>query len=407
MFVLLRERIEGGMEKVLAFRTAGETHGPALLTVVEGLPAGLGVVAGEIDAMLARRQKGYGRGDRMKIERDEVEILSGVRFGRTLGGPVALLIRNRDWENWRAKMAVEGSGRGIAPLTTARPGHADLAGALKYGHRDVRNVLERASARETAARVAAGALALRFLREFGVEVAGHVVSIGRVRVDRAALGRFDRAARAEHDRLRMADPAASAKAARAIDRARALGTTLGGVVEVIARGLPPGLGSYVSWDGRLDGRLAQAVMSIPAIKGVEVGEGFALSALPGNRAHDEIFPGPGGGEGRATLPVHRRTNRAGGLEGGMTNGEPVVIRAAMKPIPTQGRPLRTVTLGTWEAALAHRERSDVCAVPACAVVVEAMVGIVLAGAFLEKFGRDSMREIHYNYRHYMRRIGGK
>ncbi|MCL5966608.1 MAG: chorismate synthase [Deltaproteobacteria bacterium] len=393
---------------MFTFRTAGETHGPALVAIAEGLPAGLAVKAADVDAMLARRQAGHGRGDRMKIEKDEAEILSGVRFGRTLGGPVALLIRNRDWENWREKMAVEGPGHGIPPLTTARPGHADLAGVLKYGRRDVRDVLERASARETAARVAAGALAIRFLREMGVEIAGHVLSLGTVRVAREAWGNWERAVAADGDSLRMADAAASARAMRLIDRARAAGTTVGGVVEVIARGVPPGLGSYVSWDRRLDGRIAQAAMSIPAVKGVEIGDGFALTSLPGNLAHDEIFPGRGGrAGGKFPLPVHRKTNRAGGLEGGMTNGEPVILRAAMKPIPTQGRPLRTVTIGTWEAASAHRERSDVCAVPACAVVAEAMVGVVLASAFLEKFGGDSMPEIQYNYANYMRKIGGK
>jgi len=391
---------------MFSFRTAGETHGPALVAVAEGLPAGLRLRAAHIDRMLARRQKGYGRGDRMAIERDEAEILSGVRFGRTLGGPVAILIRNRDWENWKEKMAQEGSGAGVEPLTTARPGHADLAGALKYGHGDVRNVLERASARETAARVAAGALALRFLEEVGVEVAAHVVALGPVRARAGVWGDFERARGAEEDPLRMADPAASARAMRVVDRARAAGTTVGGIVEVIARGVPPGLGSYAAWDRRLDGRLAQAVMSIPAVKGVEIGDGFALAAVPGRLAHDEVFPGPAPGPaGRAALPFHRRTNRAGGLEGGTTNGEPVVVRAAMKPIPTQARPLRTVRIDTWEAALAHRERSDVCAVPACAVVAEAMVAAVLAAAFLEKFGGDSMAEIHYNYRRYRARIG--
>lgn len=393
---------------MFTFRTAGETHGPALVAIAEGLPAGLRVCAADVDAMLARRQRGYGRGGRMAIERDAVEILSGVRFGRTLGGPVALLIRNLDWENWREKMAPEGAGRGIAPLTTARPGHADLAGALKFGHSDVRNVLERASARETAARVAAGALAIRFLGELGIEIAGHVVALGPVRVVEGVRGNWSRAVSADRDPLRMADPAASRKAMRLIDRARAAGTTVGGVVEVIARGVPPGLGSYTAWDRRLDGRLAQAVMSVPAIKGVEIGEGFSLAAVPGRLAHDEVFPGPArAGAGGPAMPFHRRTNRAGGLEGGMTNGEPVIVRAAMKPIPTQGKPLRTVDIGTWRASTAHRERSDVCAVPACSVVVEAMVGIVLASAVREKFGGDSMSEIKYNYAHYLRKIGGK
>jgi chorismate synthase len=393
---------------LFTFRTAGETHGPALVTVVEGLPAGMGFDRNAVNRELARRQVGYGRGDRMQIERDEVEVLSGIRFGRTLGGPVAMLLRNRDWENWRDKMAQEGGGRRIPALTTARPGHADLPGILKYGHRDVRNVLERASARETAARVAAGSLARMVLREVGMEIAGHVVSIGKVCVSRETRGCWERAVTSEKSDLRMADPAAARKAIAVIDRAKRTGSTVGGTVEVIARGVPPGLGSYVSWDRRLDGRMAQALMSIPAIKGVEVGGGFPLAALSGNAVHDEIFPGKGKGNrllGKLFLPVHRKTNRAGGVEGGMSNGEPLVVRAAMKPIPTQGNPLRTVNIRGWKRADAHRERSDVCAVPACSVVAEAMVAIVLASSFLEKFGGDSMREIHYNYSGYLRRIG--
>ncbi|MGE5189118.1 MAG: chorismate synthase [Gemmatimonadota bacterium] len=394
---------------MFSFRTAGETHGPALVAIVEGLPAGLTVGAARVDRELARRQAGYGRGDRMKIERDAVEILSGVRFGRTMGGPVAMLLRNLDWANWQVKMAREGSGRGVSRLDTARPGHADLAGVLKYGHDDVRAVLERASARETAARVMAGALAKAFLESLGAGIAGHVVSIGRARVASEYEGSFARAALSDKSALRMADPAAARKAARAIDAARRTGTTVGGIVEVIARGIPPGLGSCASWDLRLDGRLAHAVMSIPAIKGVDIGGGMALASLRGEDVHDEVFPGRNARNrflGRFAVPFHRKTNRAGGLEGGMTNGEPVVVRAAMKPIPTQGKALRTVTIGTYRRARAHRERSDVCAVPACSVVAEAMVAIVLADAFLRKFGGDSMREIQYNYAGYLRRIAG-
>ena len=392
------------------FHTAGETHGPALVAVVEGVPAGVSVRAEAINRELARRQVGYGRGERMKIERDEVEILSGVRFGKTLGGPVALLIRNRDWVNWREKMAATGSGKGIVPLSTARPGHADLAGVLKFGHGDVRNVLERASARETAARVAASALARGFLEQVGIRVAGQVLSIGKVRVPRNVEGDWGSAVRSEGSELRMSDPVAAARAASLIDRARKAGTSAGGTVEAIARGVPPGLGSFVSWDRRLDARLGQAVMSIPAVKAVEIGGGIGLSALPGNRVHDEVFPGRRRGNpllGKVSLPFHRKTNRAGGLEGGMSNGEPVIVRAAMKPIPTQSRPLRTVVIGTWGRAAAHRERSDVCAVPACSVVVEAMTTVVLADAFLEKFGGDSMREIQYNYAHYLRDVGAR
>lgn len=393
---------------MLTFRTAGETHGPALVAIVEGLPAGMPFDRAAVDRELARRQVGYGRGDRMKIEKDEVELLSGIRFGKTLGGPVALLLRNRDWENWQEKMAQEGEGDAVPPLSTARPGHADLAGALKYGQRDVRNVLERASARETAARVAAGAVARMVTREAGMAIAGQVLSIGRVRVAKDLEGRFEQAVRSERSLLRMADPAASRRAKALIDRAKKGGYTLGGTVEVIARGVPPGLGSFVSWDRRLDGRLAQALMSIHAVKGVEIGDGFRQTALGGDAVHDEVFPGRTRGNrlfGGVALPFHRKTNRAGGVEGGMTNGEPLVVRAAMKPIPTQANPLRTVTIGTLRRAEAHRERSDVCAVPACSVVAEAMVALVLASAFLEKFGGDSMEEIHYNYSGYLRRIG--
>jgi chorismate synthase len=380
------------------------------VAIVEGLPAGLKIEADFVNRQLARRQAGYGRGERMKIERDEAEFLSGVRFGRTMGGPVALLIRNRDWVHWRDKMAQEGEGRDVPPLLTARPGHADLGGVLKYGHEDVRNVLERASARETAARVAAAALARLFLREVGILVAGQVLSIGDARVSKDVMGNWVCALRSDASDLRMADPRAEKKAVRWIDRVRREGTSAGGTVEAIARGVPPGLGSYVSWDRRLDARLAYAVMSIPAVKGVEIGGGMELGCLPGDKVHDEVFPGKGAGNpllGKVALPFRRKTNRAGGLEGGMSNGEPVVVRAGMKPIPTQSRPLRTVRIGTWRPAEAHRERSDVCAVPACSVVVEGAVGIVLADAFLEKFAGDSMREIQYNYARYLRGIGAR
>ncbi len=380
------------------------------MTVVEGVPAGVPLLAEGINRELARRQVGYGRGDRMLIEKDEVEILSGVRFGHALGGPVAMLLRNRDWPNWREKMARDGEGEGIEPLNTARPGHADLGGILKYGHRDVRSVLERASARETAARVMAGAVAKAILSELGVTVVGHVLAIGSFRVAAGVEGNPAEAARAENSPLRMADPVAERNVIRWIDEVREAGTTAGGIVEVIAKGVPPGLGSFVSWDRRLDGRLGHALMSIPAIKGVEVGGGMSLSSLPGYEVHDEVFPGGDPGNpllGTHLLPFRRETNRAGGLEGGMTNGEPVVVRAAMKPIPTQSRPLRTVTVDRWEPATAHRERSDVCAVPAASVVAEAMVAIVLADAFLENFGGDALRDILYNYSHYLRRICGE
>ncbi|MBP2683337.1 MAG: chorismate synthase [Deltaproteobacteria bacterium] len=377
---------------------------------MEGLPAGLEVRAEDVDRELARRQVGHGRGDRMAIEKDRVEILSGIRFGKTLGGPVAMMLRNLDWENWREKMAQAGDGGGVEKLDTVRPGHADLAGALKYDHGDVRNVLERASARETAARVMAGALAKRLLRELGVTVVGHVISIGTFRVPDGVEGNPESAARAESSPLRMADKGTEDEAARWIDGLKEAGTTAGGVVEVIATGVPPGLGSCVAWDKRLDGRIGQALMSIPAIKGVEIGGGRGLAALPGRDALDEVFPGSGGRNlllGKHALPFHRETNRAGGLEGGMTNGEPLVARAAMKPIPTQSTPLRTVTLGNWKPEMAHRERGDVCAVPAASVVAESMVGIVLADAFLEKFGGDALGDILYNYLNYLERICGR
>ena len=363
--------------------------------------------AEDIDRELRRRQAGYGRGGRMEIEEDQVEILSGIRLGKTLGSPVALLLRNLDWENWRETMSREDGGTDVAPLDTVRPGHADLPGALKYGHRDVRNVIERASARETAARVMAGAAAKRLLDTLGVAVIGHVVSLGPFRVSKDTEGDPEIAGKAESSRLRMADPDAEAQAIQWIDEMKEAGTTAGGVVEVIATGLPPGLGSFTSWDRRLDGRIGQALMSIHAIKGVEIGDGVFLATLPGKEALDEIFPGPSGKNplfGNRFLPFHRETNRAGGLEGGMTNGEFLVVRAAMKPIPTQPEPLRSVTLGSWESAPAHRERGDVCAVPAAAVVAEAMVAIVLADAFLEKFGGDTTEDILYNYSHYLERI---
>ena len=343
----------------------------------------------------------------MEIEKDQVEILSGIRFGKTLGSPVAFMLRNLDWENWRGRMAHEGDGSGVEPLDTVRPGHADLPGALKYDHRDVRNVLERASARETAARVMAGAAAKRLLNVFGAEVQGHVISIGPVCVSRDVEGSHEAVVKAQSSVLRMADPDAEARAMKWIDEMKEAGTTAGGVVEVIAAGLPPGLGSFVSWDRKLSGRIGFALMSINAVKAVEVGGGASLAASSGREALDEILPGPSGENlllGNRCLPFHRKTNRAGGLEGGMTNGAPLVVRAAMKPIPTQSKPLQAVVLGSWKSASAHRERGDICAVAAAAVVAEAMVAIVLADAFLEKFGGDAIADMLYNYSHYLERI---
>ncbi|HHW14368.1 MAG TPA: chorismate synthase [Firmicutes bacterium] len=378
--------------------TAGESHGKALVAVVAGPPAGLSLTAADIDRDLSRRQQGYGRGGRMAIERDRCEILAGVRHGRTLGSPVALLVPNRDWPNWTEIMSpgpvAEVSaltGRG-APSRRPRPGHADLAGALKYGHGDLRNVLERASARSTAAVVAAGAVARRFLAEFGVACGSCVTAIGGVKASAGPVTP-ERLALADDSPLRCLDPAAEAEMKRRIDQARVAGDTLGGVFEVWVFGLPPGLGTYVTPEGRLDGRLAGAVMAIPAIKGVEFGDGFALAATPGSRAHDPILPG-----------LRRASNHAGGLEGGMTNGEPLVLRAAMKPIATLGQPLPTVDLDTGEAVPADFHRSDVCAVPAAAVVAEAQVLLVLADAFAAKFGGDSLPEVRRAYDSYREEV---
>ncbi len=378
----------------LAFRflTAGESHGEALVAVIDGVPAGLPLTEAEINEDLARRQRGYGRGGRMKIERDQVHILSGVRWGFTLGSPLTLSIANRDWENWKATMSVAPPEPGAAPkqVTRPRPGHADLAGAMKYGHRDIRNVLERSSARETTARVAVAGVAKKLLREFGIEILSHVVEIGGVRARELELPWGEIRRRAEASEVRCADPDAEARMIAAIDDAKAKGDTLGGIFEVVALGCPVGLGSYVQWDRRLDGRLAQAFCAIQAIKGAELGLGFETARRPGSKVHDEILYDPDAG-------FKRTSNNAGGLEGGVTNGQPVVVRAAMKPLSTLRTPLRSVDLETKEAVEAVVERSDVCAVPAAGVIGEAMMAIVLAQAFLEKFGGDSLEEIRRNH----------
>ncbi|HET6231030.1 MAG TPA: chorismate synthase [Longimicrobiaceae bacterium] len=388
------------------FTTAGESHGPALTAVVEGLPAGLPVAVDSIDAELRRRQGGYGRGGRMRIESDRAEILSGIRHGETLGSPVAMLVRNRDWANWTEAMSaapVENAGddEAMRRVFLPRPGHADLVGAMKYGRSDARDILERASARETAARVAAGALAKRLLAELGITVGSHVVSLGGI--DAAVPDELpeDLNAASDPSPVRCLDAEAEGRMIDAIDAAKREGDTLGGVFEVVARGVPAGLGSHVSWDRKLDGRLAAAVMSIQAIKGVEIGIGFAGSMRPGSRVHDEIVADAslavGGGYGRGS-------NRAGGLEGGITTGQPLVVRGAMKPISTLMRPLGTVDLRTGQPGEAVRERSDVCAVPAAGVVGEAMVALVLAGAVLEKFGGDSLAELRRSYDAYLAQI---
>ncbi|KAB8184989.1 chorismate synthase [Microbispora catharanthi] len=386
---------------MLRWLTAGESHGPELLAILEGLPAGVEVTTADLAEALRRRRLGYGRGARMKFEQDEVTISGGVRHGRTLGSPVAIRIGNTEWPKWETVMAadpvdpavLEGQARN-APRSRPRPGHADLAGMQKYGFDDARPVLDRASARETAARVALGQVARAFLKQaLGVDIVSHVTSIGEAVAPRDVLpGPGDMEA-VDADPVRCVDPAASAAMVAEIDKAHKDGDTLGGVVEVVVYGLPPGLGSYTHWDRRLDSRLAGALMGIQAIKGVAVGDGFETARRPGSRAHDEIENTPEG--------VRRMTNRAGGVEGGMTNGEPLRVSAAMKPISTVPRALATVDVLTGEPAKAHHERSDVCAVPAAAIVAEAMVALVLADAAVEKFGGDSVEEVARNLSGYL------
>jgi len=380
----------------LRYLTAGESHGPSLTAIVEGLPANLPLSEESINTHLGRRQQGYGRGGRMKIEQDQVNFLSGVRWGRTLGSPVTLSIRNRDWANWEDKMSprAEDKMADIA-VTHPRPGHADLSGVIKYRQDDARNILERSSARETAARVAVGGLCLAFLRELGIQVLGYVTEIGGV-VAESDVDYETRFSLSETSPCRTFDPAAEKKMIAAIDRAKESGDSLGGVVEVVVQGAPVGLGSHVHWDRRLDGRLAAAVMSIQAFKGVEIGLGFEAARRPGSKVHDEIAHDERG--------FFRRTNRAGGIEGGMTNGEPIIVRGAMKPIPTLYNPLQTVDMNTKEPFKATVERSDVCAVPAAAVVAEAVVAIEMAGAMLEKFGGDSMEEVSENVATYRKHV---
>ena len=382
----------------LRFLTSGESHGQGLNVILEGVPAGLVLTEDYLRRDLARRQLGYGRGGRMKIEKDEAKILAGVRHGKTLGSPIALWVQNRDWENWQVPMSpapVEQPGNRITRL---RPGHADLPGVVKYHHDDVRNVLERASARETAARVAAGGVARRFLEELGVEIHAHVVSIGDVRSEPKGAVDWQRV---EESPVRCADPEAEARMIAAIDGAKAAKDTIGGVFEVLATGVPIGLGSHIQWDRKLDGKIARAMMSIHAVKGVEIGMGFAQTLLPGSQVHDIIEPWHGNSGPR----WQRRTNNAGGLEGGMTTGQPVAVRVAIKPISTLANPLPSVDMDTGEVVLAHYERSDVCQVPPGCVVGEAMLALVLADAALEKFGGDYMEETLRNYRAYLEESG--
>ena len=381
---------------MLRYLTAGESHGPMLTAILEGIPADLSLAAEEINLDLGRRQRGYGRGGRMRIEKDEANIVGGVRHGLTMGGPIAILIANRDWENWKRTMdskPVDREADPKEPVTRPRPGHADLAGALKYGQRDIRNVLERASARETAARVAVGAVCKRLLREFDIEVFSHVTEIGGIVAKVDGLSFAQSRDRAEDSEVRCADAEAGEAMMRKIDEARKRGTSLGGVFEVVALNLPVGLGSYVHWDRKLDGRLAQAVMSIQAIKGVEIGLGFEGAKRFGFETHDEIFYEDG--------RFMRKTNRAGGLEGGMSNGQPIVVRGAMKPIATQYAPMASVDLLTKEPFKASIERSDICSVPAAGVIGEAVVAFEIARALREKFGGDSLDEMTRNYRGYL------
>jgi len=390
----------------IRFLTAGESHGQALSTIVEGIPAGLSLSEDDIEVDLRRRQRGYGRGDRMKIERDRARILSGVRYGKTLGSPIALLIENKDWPNWVEKMSVTPRDDAVKPLQMPRPGHADFAGMVKYQTNDLRNILERSSARETTMRVAAGAIARKLLKEFGIEIYGHVLQIGSATSRISALDilsgkeskqteRLDEwkqlMVKVEQSPTACADDEAEKKMIESIDAAKENGDTLGGLFELVALGLPVGLGNHVHWDRRLDGIIAGAMMSINAMKSVEIGIGKKVAELPGSQVHDEIFFDD-------SVGYYRGRNNAGGIEGGMTNGEPIIVRVAMKPLPTLTSPLRSVDAATHEPMQAYKERSDVCAVPAAVVVGEAMLSLVLADALSEKLGGDSIDEMKRNFK---------
>ncbi len=391
---------------MLRWLTAGESHGPALVAVLEGLPAGVEVTSKDIQDALARRRLGYGRGARMAFEADELEIIGGIRHGLTMGSPIALRIGNSEWPKWEQVMSADPVDAGVldglkrnAPLTRPRPGHADLAGMQKYGFDEARPILERASARETAARVALGEIAAQFIQQTtGARIVSHVVELGTVRAPAGVIPSHGELEALDADLVRCFDAATSTAMVAEIDAAHKDGDTLGGVVEVVVHGLPPGLGSHVHWDRRLDARLAAALMGIQAIKGVEVGDGFELAATPGSGAHDEIFYSDDRG-------FHRETNHSGGLEGGMTTGEPLILRAALKPIPTLTKPLRSVDIATREPAQALRERTDSSVVPAGGVVAEAMVALVLADAYRRKFGGDHIDDVREAVRAYEERIG--
>ncbi len=389
---------------IFRFLTSGESHGKCLNAIIEGVPAGVNINIDFINSELAKRQKGYGRGARMNIETDTVEILSGVRFGLSTGAPIAIVIKNKDWENWQIPMAVkevEQNDENIKlieekTIKNVRPGHADYAGAIKYNQQDIRNILERSSARETAMRVAVGAIAKLILKEFNIFGISYVMQIGNVFAE-DVNNPFEYSDILENSELRCLDKAAEDKMKAEIDRAKKEGDTLGGLIKVVYKGMPVGLGSHVHWDRKLDGQLAQAVMSIPAVKSVEIGLGKDCANISGFNTHDEIFINESG-------HYYRKTNNAGGIEGGMTNGEDVVITAAMKAIPTMIKPLNSVALDKKENVKAHFERSDTCAVSACAVVTEAMCAVVLANAMLEKFSHDSIEEMKNNYNSYIKRI---
>jgi chorismate synthase len=386
----------------LRFTTAGESHGPGLIAVIEGVPAGIELAPEDLNDDLARRQLGYGRGGRMKIEKDAATVLSGIRHGKTLGSPIALSMPNRDYANWEDRMNPWPVEAEVSEVHLPRPGHADLAGVQKFGHHDVRNVLERASARETTARVAAGAVARAILRELGVEIRSHVTRIGEVDapVPEAPLTVEDFEG-VDESPVRCLDKETERLMIRHIDVQRKANESIGGIFDVLVFGLVPGVGSYTTWDGRIEGRLAQAMCSIQAIKGVGFGDGFDLTNTPGSKAHDEMFPGG------SKYGFHRTTNHAGGIEGGMTNGEPVVIRAAMKPLPTLTKPLRSIDIETGEETQALRERTDSCTVPAAGVVGEAMAALVFADAYLEKFGGDNIGDTKAALSEYSARIAGE
>jgi chorismate synthase len=388
---------------VIRYLTAGESHGQALVGIVEGIPAGLSISSDYVNHQLRRRQQGYGRGGRMKIESDTVTIISGVRHGKTLGSPIALLVKNRDFQNWTDKMAVEGTGENVEKITIPRPGHVDYAGAIKYGFDDIRNAIERGSARETAVRVACCTFARKLLEDVGIFIGSHVLSLGPARVTdrreidrliarftKASCGAYKVTEEADKSEVRILDGATERKAIAIIKRAKKQGDTVGGIFELMVTGAPVGLGSYVHFDRKLDGLLAQALMSIHAVKGVEIGSGFANAEEYGSKVHDAFLV--------RARKIRRATNRAGGIEGGVTNGEMIVLHAAMKPISTLAHPLKSVDLKSGKVVDARYERSDVCALPACSVIGEAVIAPVLANAFLEKFGGDSLREIQSRYK---------